>query len=94
MDMSTIGVLDEFMGTILSSLRSADTSNLLTPGVSSISFGGEISISFTQGSTIIGALQNSIPTISNGYANVAGSLRSTMKRYQRLFNFELRKRFF
>jgi hypothetical protein len=57
LDMSTMGVLDEFLGTVLNSLRNTDQTNLLNSGVSSVSFGGEISISFTQGSTVIGALQ-------------------------------------
>jgi hypothetical protein len=73
--MSTIGVVNEYMNKIMDGLRTTDTSDMFNPGVSSLSFGGEISIGFTASGGLQGAVQSAIPMISTTYKGVQDSLR-------------------
>jgi len=88
MDMSTIGVLNQYLDKIMDGLRTSDTTRLFNPSVSSLSFGGEISIGFTPAGTITSAVQSAIPMIQTGYKGVQDNMRkfgvASYKRYKNL----------
>lgn len=89
MDMSTIGILNEYLGKIMEGIRNSDSTKLFNPAVSSLSFGGEISIGFSPQGTLTGAVQSALPMIRQGFSGVQDSLRkfkvSSYKRWQNLF---------
>lgn len=69
-------------------IATSDTTNLFNPSVSSLSFGGEISIGFSNTGSITQAVQSAIPIIQSGYKGVQDSLRKlttqSFKRYKSL----------
>lgn len=86
MDMSSIGVLNQYLDKVIEGIR--DSSSLFNPTVSSLSFGGEISIGFSPQGSVTQAVQSAIPMIQSGYKNVQDSLRKygnlAFKRYKNL----------
>lgn len=87
--MSTIGVLNEYLAKIMEGVKNSDSTKLFNPAVSSLSFGGEISIGFSPQGTLTQAVQSALPIINSGYGSVKDSLRkfarSSYMRYKNLY---------
>lgn len=83
-----MGILNQYLDKLIDAVRNSDTTRLFNPSVSSLSFGGEISIGFTPSGTITQAVQSAIPMIQSGYKGVQDSMRrygnASFKRYKNL----------
>ncbi len=86
MDMSSIGILNQYLEKVIYGI--SDSTNLFNPTVSSLSFGGEISIGFSPQGSVTQTVQSAIPMIRNGYKEVQNSLRKfgnlAFRRYKNL----------
>lgn len=88
MDMSTIGILNQYLDKVMQGISSTDATKLFNPTVSSLSFGGEISIGFSTQGSVTQTVQSAIPMVRNAYKDVQDSLRkfgiASFKRYKNL----------
>jgi hypothetical protein len=86
MDMSTVGVVNEYLAKIMQGISATDVSTLFNPGVTSLSFGGEISIGFNPLGSLTQAVHQAVPLIRSAYKDVQDSLRryhqSCFKRFK------------
>lgn len=86
--MSTIGVVNQYLDKVMESIRNSDTTNLFNPSVSSLSFGGEISIGFSTNGNLTQAVQQAIPMMTSAYKGTQDALRrfsrQSFKRYKNL----------
>lgn len=88
MDTSSLGLLNQYLDKIMEGVRNSDSTRLFNPSVSSLSFGGEISIGFTSTGTITQAVQSAMPMIQSGYKGIQDNMRkfgvASYKRYKNL----------
>ena len=87
-----MGILNQYLDRLIDGIRSNDTTRLFNPSVSSLSFGGEISIGFTPSGTITQAVQSAIPVLQSAYKGVKDSMRKYgTASFKRLKNLMMRK---